>query len=319
MLYFLRNNPRRAALVLIVVAAIPILIYGSLIFFTSQFWRVFNYPAPFSIKDALLFKVNDCHLLGSGSGAPVAPYFAEIIQNEVIEKKGGRPIEGFEPFMFTEAYPGLQSSDFNCVKAYGGFYIARDDRVIYISTRTNAFSTADHSITTYGTNRLLQNIANRLSSPWPHTETEVDVIINAIGVFPVSITPPVGWYSHYINGGLLLTRQKELPDIGATEGYAYGEQISISLVPLNASPEEWVAQKTYFDLGDVLIRKAEWDTSNGYKLLRVERETPAAPQLSEYLFVGNKVYIFSLYPISNANMAIFEEMVGEFARKASER
>ena len=122
---------------------------------------------------------NGCHLLGSGSGAPVTPYFSKILENGFMEKKGGRPIEGFEPFMLMEAYPGLQSSDFNCIKAYGGFYTVENDQVVFILYKSISMkrSTAEHSIVSYGMNRLLQNIADRLGRPWPHTEMEVDDIL----------------------------------------------------------------------------------------------------------------------------------------------
>lgn len=307
-LYFLRNNLRRRVFILIAIAAMPTLIYGSLLFFTSQFWRGLHDSAPFSIEDAFLFKVNDCHLSGSGSGAPATPYFAKIIQDGVINKMGGPPIEGFEPFMFMEAYPGLHASDFNCVKTDGGFYITRDDRIIFISERMHARSTIDHSITPYGMNRMLQNISDRLGLPWPHANAEVGVIIDAISAFPILITPPSGWYIHYVNGGsLLVTQQKELPDIGATESYAYGEHISVSMTLMNASPKEWVAQKTYIDLDDrALVRKSEWGMMGGYLVLRVEHEAAGASgkQLSYYIFTGDRAYIASLFPLEKCSDAV---------------
>lgn len=139
---------------------------------------------------------------------------------------------------------------------------------------------------------------------------------------PASIIPD-GWYAHRVHDeAILLTRQKELPKVEGTEMYAYGEQIGISVVRpwvTDTTPEELAASKTLIDVDDVLVRKAEWDTINGYKLLRVEHETPADPQLSEYLFVENAVYIFSLYPILDKNMAVFEEMISEFVRTVLER
>lgn len=310
-LYLLRNNLRRGIFILIAITAMPTLIYGSLLFFTSQFWRGLHDSAPFSIEDALLFKVNDCHLSGSGSGAPATPYFAKIIQDGIVDKMGGPPIEGFEPFMFMEAYPGLHASDFNCVKADGGFYITRDDRIIFISQRMHARSTIDHSITPYGMNRMLQNISDRLGFPWPHANAEVHTIINAISAFPILITPPSGWYIHYTSGGsLLLTRQKELPDIGATESYAYGEHISISVTLMNTSPKEWVAQKMYIDLDDrALVRESEWGMVGGYLVLRVEHEAAGAAgkQLSYYIFNGDRAYGASLFPLEKCSDAICVE------------
>lgn len=313
-LYFLRNNLRRGIFLLIAIAAMPALIYGSLLFFTSQFWRGLHDSAPFSIEDALLFKVNDCHLSGSGSGAPAAPYFAKIIQDGIVDKIGGPPIEGFEPFMFMEAYPGLRASDFNCVKTYGGFYITRDDRIIFISERIRVRSTIDHSITPYGMNRILQNISDRLGLPWPHANAETHAIINAIGAFPILITPPSDWYIHHTNGGgLLVTRQTELPDIGATESYAYGEHISMSTMLMNASPKEWIAQKTHIDLDDrALVRKSDWGMMGDYLVLRVEHEAAGAAgkQLSYYVFNGDRAYRASLFPLEKCSDTVCVENGG---------
>lgn len=142
---------------------------------------------------------------------------------------------------------------------------------------------------------------------------------NGVILSDKNISVPEGWHLHRLsNSYFLLTRQEKLPEIGGTELYAYGEQIGISVIPIDTTPEEWVAQKMHIDLDDVLVKKATWGMADGYKLLRVEHETPADPQLSEYLFTENVIYIFSLYPIPNANTAIFEEMVSEFARRVTE-
>lgn len=118
---------------------------------------------------------------------------------------------------------------------------------------------------------------------------------------------PMDWYEHRLSDThIILTRQADLPNIGATEGYAYGEQININVLPIDVSPEEWIAQKTHIDLDDVLVREAAWSiVDNGdniidagdVKFLRVEHETPAAPQLTYYIFESDRVYVFSLYPL----------------------
>jgi len=113
------------------------------------------------------------------------------------------------------------------------------------------------------------------------------------------IEPLRGWYSHHISGNILLTRQEELPDIGATEIYAYGEQIGIYLIKNGLTPEEWAAQKAYIDLDDVLVSSKEWSTYHGQKLLTVEHEAAGAggKMLTKYLFAGDLIYIVSLYPL----------------------
>lgn len=117
-------------------------------------------------------------------------------------------------------------------------------------------------------------------------------------VFLPDITPLKNWYAHRMSDNtILLTRQQELPDVGATEGYAYGEQISINVVPTGESPETWVA--THIDLKDVLVLESEWSTYYGQKLLTVEHEAGGASgkQYTRYLFVDGFVYRVSLFPL----------------------
>lgn len=123
-----------------------------------------------------------CHLSGGGTDGSVTSYFNEALEEGFIEKKGGRPIEGFEPFMFMEVYPGLHPGDFSCVSAYGGLYVVSGEQIVFnlyksiISKR----STAERSVTAPGMSRLLQNIVERLNRPLPRTEAEADDIIRSI-------------------------------------------------------------------------------------------------------------------------------------------
>lgn len=106
------------------------------------------------------------------------------------------------------------------------------------------------------------------------------------------------WYTHHISDThIILTKQETLPDIGATEGYAYGEQININVLPLDISPEEWVAQN--IDLDDILVLSKEWSTFYGQKLLVVESEAGGASgkQYTQYLFTDDVRYVISLYPL----------------------
>jgi len=132
---------------------------------------------------------NGCRSFGSKVDGPVVAYFSETLQNDFIEKKGGHPIEGFEPFMFMETYPGLQLSDFNCVSAGGGLYIAENGQIVFnlYKSISNRRSSAKRSIISPGMNQLLQNIADRLGRPFPHDEVGVDDIINMLSVYPVTV------------------------------------------------------------------------------------------------------------------------------------
>jgi len=127
---------------------------------------------------------------------------------------------------------------------------------------------------------------------------------------------PEGWYAHRkTDSFIILTRQKELPDIGATEYYAYGEQIGINLIPIETSPETWVSQ--YIDLDDVLVKEVAWSIVDDgddvfdpgdITFLRVEHNTPADMQLTYYVFESDFVYVFSLYPLEPQSIERLEAL-----------
>lgn len=142
---------------------------------------------------ALRLEINGCGSLRSKADASVAAYFSKALQNGFTEKtKGGLPIEGFQPFMFTGVYPGLSAPDFNCVEEYdGGVYLFKDEQLTLAPKNTTRQSSAEGSITPTGMNQLLQNVATRLGRPLPHTNAEVDDIINMVSANPVAVATSI--------------------------------------------------------------------------------------------------------------------------------
>ncbi len=111
------------------------------------------------------------------------------------------------------------------------------------------------------------------------------------------IIPPEDWYVHRINdSSIILTRQEKLPEIGATEFTAYGEQIGIYLEKIETSPQKWAASHVG---DDVLVQSKKWSTFYGQTLLTTEGEAGGSggKQYTQYLFVDGMVYIVSLYPL----------------------
>lgn len=142
------------------------------------------------------------------------------------------------------------------------------------------------------------------------------------------LTVPDGWYLHRLsNTDALLTKNRDLPNIGNTERYAYGEQVGIELIKLDRSPEEWASLQAPDE--DPLILSKQWGTSNGYATLRVEQEAAGAAgkQLTRYLFVNDRAYIFSLYPLeiydslkklfvrNEQNVALLEKILSDYAAR----
>lgn len=120
---------------------------------------------------------------------------------------------------------------------------------------------------------------------------------------PVSPLPDMtfdGWYMHReSNISILFTRQEVLPDIGMTEEFAYGEQIHINNLPIEMTPEEWVADR---QLETDLANKYQWDFVNGRRHLRVTHPTPAQDAQTDYFFGYNHVIISIFYPVSTLNL-----------------
>ncbi len=142
-----------------------------------------------------------------------------------------------------------------------------------------------------------------------------------------AIIVPAGWYLHHTKtGGIILTRQPNLPDVGNTEGLAYGEQIDFEKVNMDKPMEQWIAAR--IPEGDPLSTSKERGTLNGYTTLKVEHEAEASGKaLDYYLFDDGNAYIFSLYPLEStdatgknavrntADIQTLEQIVKDFATK----
>lgn len=84
--------------------------------------------------------------------------FSFALQQEVV----GMPIEGYEPFMFMEVFPGLTESDFEGVSAYNGHYTVENGTLVHKIHNPDVMSSADNAITERGMRILLENVAARL-------------------------------------------------------------------------------------------------------------------------------------------------------------
>jgi hypothetical protein len=124
---------------------------------------------------------------------------------------------------------------------------------------------------------------------------------------------PDGWYAHRTSDtSFFITLQKDLPNIGATEGYAYGDQVGVSLATTTLTPQLWVAGQQWLDDTALIISK-NWVEAHGHTMLQVEHQTEASPELTDYLFVGDRVYTITLYPDKGAGLAIFSNLQEKYS------
>ncbi len=86
--------------------------------------------------------------------------FTFTLQEEV-RKKVGQPVEGYEPAMFLEVFPGLTETDFDGVEASVGFYRIEQGRLTFVLDESQLVHTAAQSVTRRGMETLLNNVATR--------------------------------------------------------------------------------------------------------------------------------------------------------------
>lgn len=126
---------------------------------------------------------------------------------------------------------------------------------------------------------------------------------------------PAGWYAHRTSDtSFLITLQKDLPNIGATEGFAYGDQVGVSLATTTLTLQAWVAGQQWLDDTALIISK-NWVEAHGHTMLQVEHQTEASPELLDYLFMGNRVYTITLYPDKGAGLSdnVLGAMIDKYA------
>jgi hypothetical protein len=123
---------------------------------------------------------------------------------------------------------------------------------------------------------------------------------------------PAGWYAHRRSESFfIITKQKVLPDIGATEGYAYGDQVMVSVETTTLSPQAWVVGQQWLD-DTALIRSKTWIEMHGRAVLQVRHETEASPELTDFIFVGDKVYTISAYPDGGDAISVFSTLLDAY-------
>ncbi|MFA5022339.1 MAG: hypothetical protein WC508_04645 [Patescibacteria group bacterium] len=140
-------------------------------------------------------------------------------------------------------------------------------------------------------------------------------------ILPPSEVPP-GWYVHRLsNSRIILTKQKILTDIVNTEGYAYGDQINISVLKFDGDPkrpEDWPQLAWTED--QVLVKEKSWTNVSGMIALRVRHEPGGASggQITWYLFSNDRVYELSLYlPNDLPNDETFSKFVYHYGEQIS--
>lgn len=110
--------------------------------------------------------------------AEVVEYFSEEMQNKFVTEVA-QPIEGFEPQMFREVYPGLVAQDFDEVEALLGNYEVQNGEIAFVLDQSQPEHSAARAISPQGMYTLLMNVSDRLNTP-TETKTDIDALLAAL-------------------------------------------------------------------------------------------------------------------------------------------
>jgi hypothetical protein len=99
-------------------------------------------------------------------------YFEETIVAQAVE--------GFDATLLMQAFPGLESSDFNEVETLEGRYRYQEGSLRFIRDASSPVTSAERTISAEGYATLLGNVASRLGESITE-ETEIDTLIETIG------------------------------------------------------------------------------------------------------------------------------------------
>ncbi len=98
-------------------------------------------------------------IINSGT-IDVQEYFNEKLREGVIHRIG-QPIEGFVPFMFLRAFPGLVPNDFDGVDALLGGYRIKEKELSFIVDEGGPIHSAAEAISEEGMKTVFANIQRR--------------------------------------------------------------------------------------------------------------------------------------------------------------
>jgi hypothetical protein len=136
---------------------------------------VFNAVLVFSGALDRLVQVNEDSEQVDSVDPDIVDVFQFTLQDEV-RKKIGQPIEGFEPQMYLQVFPGLTETDFDGVEASIGTYRFVDGQLQYQNDNTRLQHSAGGAVTRKGIETLLQNVTVRAGIDLGSDGTITDVM-----------------------------------------------------------------------------------------------------------------------------------------------
>jgi len=223
-------------------------------------------------------------------------FFSEELQRAGVERVG-QPIEGFNAFIYLEAFPGFEESDFDGVKSHEGIYMIEDGEFKYVRTAGN-FSEE-------GYKTLLQNFSRRVGVV-VYAEVDIASLLEKLregDLYPnpfiyddFSIWLPEGWYPYEFEFSVLFVHDPDLEFPGATEGFALAPYIQVGKQEIEI--DEMFKQNLWTEGSETLVSKDNVLIGNDERIRVVTNAAGAGGQLLNYVFDAKdgRVFTVSIYP-----------------------
>jgi len=139
----------------------------------------------------------------------------------------------------------------------------------------------------------------------------------------INLSVPEGWYVNKTDtdGAILITKHETLPNIGATETYAYGDLIIISIVTdTTGAPLKWVdtpekyVDENYPDSKNNPLLHLNWGSFNQYQTLDVVEDDSLGGDyaLTRYVFTNEQIVSFHLYGNRAENISVLDEVIKSY-------
>lgn len=243
--------------------------------------------------------------LGS-SQSDYSGIFREELQRAGVERVG-HPIEGFNAFIYLEAFPGFEESDFDGVQSLEGIYQLDGEKLEYVRTAGNLVTSAESTLSEEGYSTLLENFSKRVGIEVVSEEDiatlleklrEGDVYPDAFIYDDFSIWLPEGWYAYDRGYSVIFLRDPDFDfeSMGATEGFAFAPYIQVIMQEI--ALDEMLEQNLWTENSEFVVSIDDVRIRNEESIRVLSYAAGADGLVLHYVFDAEdgRVFTVSIYP-----------------------
>lgn len=259
-----------------------------------------------------------------GPQSDISKFFSEELQRASVERVG-QPIEGFSAFIYLEAFPGFEESDFDGVESLEGIYKLAGDKLEYERTAGNMVTSAEETISEEGYATLLGNFSKRVGIE-VLSEGDIATLLEKLregDIFPesfinddFSIWLPDCWYPYDRGYSVIFLKDPDFDfeAMGATEGFAFAPYIQI--IKQEIALEELLEQNLWTKNSEFIVSIDEVRIRNDEAIRVLSYAAGADGLVLNYVFDSEdgRVFTLSTYPYEagSPDTDVFETAVQSF-------